>query len=118
MDLTQLAALQAASARLTAAQTAVHNATTDVTQAKVALHVAQGKQQQAIDVVNSMMTKPTKSFKLNGQPPPRDIEADKETFSIWETRWNLYIKLSTIDEAYQPASGREEYKATQLLACI
>jgi hypothetical protein len=141
MDLTQLAALQAASARLTAAQTAVYNATTDVnaaetaaaaavtanvtndiattsaqvTQAKVALLIAQGEQQQAIDAVNNMMTKPTKSFKPNSQPTPLDIEADKETFGIWETRWNLYIKLSTI---IQPASGREEYKATQLLACM
>jgi hypothetical protein len=61
-----------------------------VTQAKVALLIAQGEQQQAIDVVKNMMTKPTKSFKPNGQPPPLDIEAEKETFSICETRWNLY----------------------------
>nr|CAH0104801.1 unnamed protein product [Daphnia galeata] len=125
MDPTQLAALQAALARLTTAQTAVHNAIThvnaaetaaaaaitanvtndiattsaQVTQAKVALLIAQGEQQQAIAVVNHMLTKPTKWFKPNGQPSPLDIEADKETFSIWETRWNLYIKLSTIDEA-------------------
>ena len=143
MDQAQLAALQAASARLTAAQTAVRDASAatgdaetanaaavaannanniattavQVVQARVALLVAQGEQQQAIDAVNRMM-KPTKQFKPVGQPPPLDIEAEKDTFNTWKTQWGLYIKLSTIDEAYQPASGREEYKATQLLTCM
>ena len=143
MNPAQLAALQAASARLTVAQTAVHDATAavgaaetanaaavaanndnniattavQVVQARVALLVAQGEQQQAIDAVNRMM-KPTKQFKPVGQPPPLDIEAEKDTFNTWKTQWGLYVKLSTIDEAYQPASGREEYKATQLLTCM
>ena len=143
MDSTKLTALQATSTRLTAAQTAVQDATAaigtaetahatavtanhanniatttaQVVQAKVALLVAQGEQQQAIDAVNRMM-KPIKQFKPVGQPPPLDIEAEKDTFNTWKTQWGLYIKLSTIDEAYQPASGREEYKATQLLSCM
>ena len=142
MNPAQLAALQAASARLTVAQTAVHDATAAVgaaetanaaavaanndnniattavqaVQARVAL-VAQEKQQQAIDAVIRMM-KPTKQFKPVGQPPQLDIEDEKDTFNTWKTQWGLYVKFSTIDEAYQPASGREEYKATQLLTCM
>ena len=62
--------------------------------------------------------KPTKQFKPVSQPPPLDIEAEKDTFNNWKTQWGLYIKLSTIDEAYQSAAGREECKATQLLTCM
>ena len=64
------------------------------------------------------MMKPTKQFKPVGQPPQLDIEDEKDTFNTWKTQWGLYVKFSTIDEAYQPASGREEYKATQLLTCM
>ena len=61
------------------------------------------------------MMKPTKQFKPIGQPQSLDIEAEKDTFNTMTTQLGLYINLSTIDEAYQPASGREnKYKATQL----
>jgi hypothetical protein len=39
------------------------------------------------------------AFKPNGSSPPFDIEAERDTFPIWEERWNIFLALSTIDEA-------------------
>lgn len=51
-----------------------------------------------------------RAFKPNGSPPPFDIEAERDTFLIWEERWNIFLNLSTIDEALRrsPAPGIQD----------
>jgi hypothetical protein len=51
-----------------------------------------------------------RAFKPNGSPPPFDIEAERDTFLIWEERWNIFLNLSTIDEAPRrsPAPGIQD----------
>jgi hypothetical protein len=51
-----------------------------------------------------------RAFKPNGSPPPFDIEAERDTFPIWEERWNIFLNLSTIDEALRrsPAPGIQD----------
>ena len=142
MDATQVAALQAASNRLTTAQDEVDTATaaltaaerqhqhavanldprdvvaaaTRVTQAKVTTLLCQAELSEAVQAVNALMTKP-KPFKHQGQAPTFDLEADRDSFNLWKTRWNLFIALSTIDEVIAPAA-REKYKANLLLSSV
>ena len=143
MDQAQLAALTAASSQLTNAQTALQQANAAlvtantahatavnagiandvtlaaavVTQAQVAVLLRQGDVDTATAAVNAMMIKPAKAFKPNGQPPSFDMDADKDNFHLFRTRWDLYIRLSTIDEGVA-AHAREQYKATLLLSSL
>ncbi|KAI9550593.1 hypothetical protein GHT06_004908 [Daphnia sinensis] len=58
-----------------------------------------------------------RAFKPYGSPPPFDLEAERDTFPIWEERWNIFIALSTIDEALD-AALRPAYKTNQLKSCL
>jgi len=145
MDAAQLAALQAASTRLTAAQTAAQDAATalapaqaaaataaaanpvveqDVattaaaaTQAQVAVLLANAELEAATAAVNAMMVKQPKPFKPHGQAPHFDLEAEKDSFDVWKTQWDLFIALSTIKEVV-PGPQQEKYTATLLLSSL
>ena len=119
MDAAQLAALQAASTRLTAAQTGAHDAANTLvtaqtaantaaaanplddgdvaataaaaTQAQVAVLLANVELEAATAAVNAMMVKQPKPFKPHGQPPHFDLEAEKDSFDVWKTQWDLFI---------------------------
>ena len=145
MDATQLAALQVASTRLATAQTAVQNATNAlataqaaahtaastnpvinaditttaavVTQTQVAVLLANTELEAATAAVNAMMVRQPKPFKPHGQAPHFDLEAEKESFDVWKTQWDLFIALSTIKEVI-PIAQQEKYMATLLLSIL
>ena len=58
-----------------------------------------------------------RAFKPYGSPPPFDLEAERDSFPIWEERWNIFLALSTIDEALDVAL-RPTYKTNQLKAVL
>ncbi|KAI9555009.1 hypothetical protein GHT06_020302 [Daphnia sinensis] len=60
---------------------------------------------------------PVRAFKPYGSPPPFDLEAERDSFPVWEERWNIFLALSTIDEALDPAA-RPAYKTNQLKSCL
>ena len=59
----------------------------------------------------------TRAFKPYGSPPPFDLEAERDSFPIWEARWDIFLALSTIDEALDVAL-RPAYKTNQLKSCL
>ena len=145
MDAASLIALQAASTRLTTAQTAAQQAATaatvaetaattaatanpvvaadvtaanaTVTQARVAVLMANNEVEAATAAVNAMMVKPAKAFKPHGQAPPFDIEERKDSFDVWETQWKIFVDLSTIKDLV-PLPQQPKYLATVLLSCM
>ena len=40
-------------------------------------------------------------------PPPFDLDEYKDSFEIWEHRWNLFLAISTIDTALRGTSATE-----------
>lgn len=145
MDAAQLAALQAASTRLTTAQTGAHDAAYTLvtaqtaantaaaanplvdgdvaataaaaTQAQIAVLLDNIELEAATAAVNAMMVKQPKPFKPHGQPPHFDLEAEKGFFDVWKTQWDLFITLSTIKEVI-PRPQQEKYTATLLLSSL
>jgi hypothetical protein len=60
---------------------------------------------------------PPRAFKPYGSPPPFDLEAERDSFAVWEERWKIFLALSTIDEVLDPAA-RPAYKTNQLKSCL
>jgi len=56
-------------------------------------------------------------FKPYGKPPSFDLDEFKESFEIWETQWQIFINLSTVDTELDPAE-RPKYKANLLKSCM
>lgn len=56
---------------------------------------------------------PPRAFKPYGSPPPFDLEAERDSFPVWEERWNIFLALSTIDEVLD-VTARPAYKTNQL----
>jgi hypothetical protein len=60
---------------------------------------------------------PPRAFKPYGSPPPFDLEAERDSFGVWEERWKIFLALSTIDEVLD-AAARSAYKTNQLKSCL
>ena len=60
---------------------------------------------------------PPRAFKPYGSPPPFDLEAERDSFAVWEERWKIFLALSTIDEVLD-AAARPAYKTNQLKSCL
>jgi hypothetical protein len=60
---------------------------------------------------------PPRAFKPYGSPPPFDLEAERDSFPVWEERWNVFLALSTIYEVLD-AAARPAYKTNQLKSCL
>jgi hypothetical protein len=60
---------------------------------------------------------PPRAFKSHGSPPPFDLEAERDSFDVWEERWKIFLALSTIDEVLD-AAARSAYKTNQLKSCL
>ena len=56
-------------------------------------------------------------FKPNGTAPPFDLEEYRDTFSVWKMKWNVFIRLSNIDEVLEQ-TRRAQYKADVLISCL
>lgn len=56
-------------------------------------------------------------FKPNGTAPPFDLEEYKDTFPVWKMKWDVYLRLSNIDEDLEQAR-RAQYKADVLISCL
>ena len=56
-------------------------------------------------------------FKPNGTAPPFDLEEYRDTFSVWKMKWDVFIRLSNIDEVLEQAR-RAQYKADVLISCL
>ena len=56
-------------------------------------------------------------FKPFGTPPAFDIEEYRDSFDIWQKKWEIFITLSTINTAL-PQADRKLYKAHTLLSCF
>ena len=56
-------------------------------------------------------------FKPNGTAPPFDLEEYRDTFSVWKMNWDVFIRLSNIDEVLEQAR-RAQYKADVLISCL
>ena len=56
---------------------------------------------------------PLRAVKPYGSPPPFDLDAEQDKFSVWLERWNIFIVLSTIDEVLD-AAAQPSYKTNQL----
>jgi hypothetical protein len=57
---------------------------------------------------------PPKPFKPYGVPPPLYIEEFKDSFEMWHQQWNIFLALSTINNAQY----KHEYIANILLSCL
>jgi hypothetical protein len=57
---------------------------------------------------------PPRAFKPYGSPPPFDLEAERDSFAVWEERWKIFLALSTIDEVLDAATR----KTNQLKSCL
>ena len=57
------------------------------------------------------------AFKPNGTPPAFDLDEYKDSFKLWEKRWEIFMTLSTIDTALEEPR-RPLYKACTLLSCL
>jgi hypothetical protein len=60
---------------------------------------------------------PPRAFKPYGSPPPFNLEAERDSFPVWEERWNIFLALSTIDEVLD-AAARPAYQTNQLKSCL
>ncbi|XP_046653821.1 uncharacterized protein LOC124344350 [Daphnia pulicaria] len=60
---------------------------------------------------------PPRAFKPYGSPPPFDLEAERDSFGVWEEGWKIFLALSTIDEVLD-AAARPAYKTNQLKSCL
>ena len=60
---------------------------------------------------------PPRAFKPYGSPPTFDLEAERDSFAVWEERWKIFLALSTIDEVLDVAA-RPAYKTNQLKSCL
>ena len=72
---------------------------------------------QAVVAVPQAVATPPKAFKPYGSPPPFDLEAERDSFSVWLERWNIFLALSTIDEVLD-AAAQPAYKTNQLKSCL
>jgi hypothetical protein len=52
-----------------------------------------------LDAIDSSFFKTAVNPALWVSQPPFDLEAERESFPIWEERWNIFLALLTINEA-------------------
>lgn len=60
---------------------------------------------------------PNPPFRLYGKEPPFELDEFKDTFELWQKKWEIFLKLSTIDTTL-PEAERGEYKANKRLSCL
>jgi hypothetical protein len=53
---------------------------------------------------------PARPFRPYGTPPPFDMDDYKDSFEIWHAQWDIFLELSTINTALDPAD-QPRYKA-------
>ena len=56
-------------------------------------------------------------FRPYGTPPPFDMDDYKDSFEIWHAQWDIFLELSTINTALDPAD-QPRYKANILKSCM
>ena len=57
------------------------------------------------------------AFKPYGKPPLFDFDEYKDSFELWNKKWEIFLSLSTIDTALEEGA-RGLYKAHTLLSCL